>query len=250
MRVRENPGHRNLRALEPPDLSVDSAPPPPNLKCEGTIERDLRARGYIHVAGTDEVGRGSLFGAVVAGAVILSPDRPIRGLNDSKLLGPERREELAHRIRERAAAWSVAAVDAAAIDRINIYQASRLAMKMALQLLVVTPDFVLVDAVPLDIPQPQQPIIHGDARCHAIAAASIVAKVYRDDLMREWDAVFPQYGLARHKGYQAPEHLRALREFGATPLHRMSFDPVRENCRFPIDPGPAQMDLFSVAGAM
>jgi ribonuclease HII len=222
----------------------------PVLKCEGTLERDLRARGYLSIAGTDEVGRGSLFGAVVAGAVILSPDRPIRGLNDSKLLEPERREELSLRIQERALAWSVAAVDAAAIDRINIYQASRLAMKMALQLLSLTPDFVLVDAVSLDIPQAQQALIHGDARCHAIAAASIVAKVYRDEMMRKWDTVFPQYGLARNKGYLAPEHLKALREFGPTPLHRMSYDPVRDNCRYPIDPGPGQMDLFAVARAM
>jgi ribonuclease HII len=145
---------------------------------------------------------------------------------------------------------SVAAVDAGMIDRINIYQASRLAMKMALELLSVSPDFVLVDAVPLEISQPQRALIHGDARCHAIAAASIVAKVYRDEMMRKWDAVFPEYGLARNKGYQAPEHIRALREFGPTPLHRMSYDPVRESCRFPIDPGPGQLDLFAVAGAV
>lgn len=232
--ARENPGYRAEQ----------------DLKCDGSLERDLRSRGYSYIAGTDEVGRGSLFGAVAAGAVILSPDRPIRGLNDSKQLEPERREELAVRIKERAIAWSVAAVDAGMIDRINIYQASRLAMKMALELLSPAPDFVLIDAVPLAIPQPQQPIIHGDARCHAIAAASIIAKVYRDEMMCRWDAVFPQYGLARNKGYQAPEHIRALREFGPTPLHRMSYDPVRLNCRFPIDPGPGQMSLFSVAGAM
>ena len=240
MRARMNPGRR----------ADDVAEPVPALKCEGTLERDLRARGYSCIAGADEVGRGSLFGAVVAGAVILSSDRPIRGLNDSKLLDRERREELSQRIQERAVAWAVAAVDAAAIDRINIYQASRLAMKMALQLLSVTPDFVLVDAVSLDIPQPQQPLIHGDARCHAIAAASIVAKVYRDEMMRKWDAIFPQYGLARNKGYMAPEHLQALRDFGPTPLHRMSYDPVRESCRFPVDPGPGQLDLFAVAGAL
>lgn len=232
--ARENPGYRAEQ----------------DLKCDGSLERDLRSRGYSYIAGTDEVGRGSLFGAVAAGAVILSPDRPIRGLNDSKQLEPERREELAVRIKERAITWSVAAVDAGMIDRINIYQASRLAMKMALELLSPAPDFVLIDAVPLAIPQPQQPIIHGDARCHAIAAASIIAKVYRDEMMCRWDAVFPQYGLARNKGYQAPEHIRALREFGPTPLHRMSYDPVRLNCRFPIDPGPGQMSLFSVAGAM
>jgi len=231
-------------------LAAQDQAPVPNLKCDGTLERDLRSRGYLNVAGTDEVGRGSLFGAVVAGAVILSPDRPIRGLNDSKLLEAERREELSLRIRERAVSWSVAAVDAAMIDRINIYQASRLAMKMALELLSPVPDFVLIDAVPLDIPQPQQALIHGDARCHAIAAASIVAKVYRDEMMRQWDAVFPEFGLARNKGYLAPEHIRALREFGPTPLHRMSYEPVRANCRFPIDPGPGQMDLFTVSRAM
>ncbi len=238
--ARENPG----------DGAGQDQAPVLNLKCDGTLERDLRSRGYAWIAGTDEVGRGSLFGAVVAGAVILSPERPIRGLNDSKLLDPGRREELAVRIQERAVAWSVSAVDAAIIDQINIYQASRLAMKMALELLSPAPDFVLIDAVPLDIPQPQQPLIHGDARCHAIAAASIVAKVYRDEMMRRWDAIFPEYGLARNKGYLAPEHIRALREFGPTPLHRMSYDPVRANCRFPIDPGPSQMDLFSVARAV
>lgn len=237
MRERVNPGA---------GLGLDATS---TLKCEGTLERDLRARGYSCVAGTDEVGRGSLFGSVVAAAVILSPDRPIRGLNDSKQIEAERREELSARIRDRAVAWAVAAVDSATIDRINIYQASRLAMKTALALLSTAPDFVLIDAVPLDIPQPQQALIHGDARCHAIAAASIVAKVYRDEMMCRWDVVFPQYGLARNKGYQAPEHLRALREFGPTPLHRMSYEPVRENCRFPIDPGPGQLDLFAVAGA-
>jgi ribonuclease HII len=227
-----------------------ATPVPPTLKCDGTLERDLRSRGYRQVAGADEVGRGSLFGAVVAGAVILSPDRPIRGLNDSKLLDPERREELSARIQERAVSWAVAAVDAGMIDRINIYQASRLAMKMAIERLSPAPDFVLADAVSLDIPQPQQALIHGDARCQAIAAASIVAKVYRDEMMRKWDAVFPEYGLARHKGYLAPEHLQALRKLGPTPLHRMSFEPVRENCRFPVDPGPGQRNLFAAAGAM
>ncbi len=187
-----------------------------NWKCLGTHEGELRARGYHHIAGADEVGRGSLFGAVVAGAVILSPDSPMRGLNDSKQLDPERREELAVRIRERAVAWSVAAVDAATIDRINIYEASRLAMKQAVERLSPVADFVLVDAVALDIPLPQQPLLQGDERCHAIAAASILAKVYRDQMMREWDRFYPEYGLANHKGYHAPEHVAALREYGPT----------------------------------
>ena len=152
---------------------MSSAKADPKLRCEGTLERELRARGFCAIAGVDEVGRGSLFGAVFAGAVILSPDRPIRGLNDSKQLEPERREVLAERIRERAVSWAVAAVDAAAIDRINIYNASRLAMKLAVERLSPAADFLLTDAMPLELGIPQRPLIHGDARCHAIAAASI-----------------------------------------------------------------------------
>jgi ribonuclease HII len=218
------------------------------FRCEATLERELRARGFTAVAGVDEVGRGALFGPVVAGAVILSPDRPVRGLNDSKLLEPERREVLARRIRERAVAWAVAGVDAATIDWINIYQASRLAMRIAVGRLNPTPDFLLVDAVPIDLPLPQRALIKGDARCHAIAAASIVAKVYRDECMRVWDAVFPQYGLASHKGYSTPEHCKAIQEFGPTPLHRLSFEPVRRRSLFPVDYN-SQMDLFDTAGA-
>jgi ribonuclease HII len=212
------------------------------------MEGELRARGFHTVAGVDEVGRGCLFGPVVAGAVILSPDRPVRGLNDSKLLEPERREVLAERIRERAVAWAVAAVDASTIDAMNIYQASRLAMRKAVEQLRPTPDFLLIDAVPIDLPLPQRSLIKGDARCHAIAAASIVAKVYRDALMCVWDEVFPAYGLASHKGYSTPEHWKALREFGPTPLHRLSFEPVRACSKFPLESTP-QMDLFETAGA-
>lgn len=218
------------------------------IRCEATLERELHARGFRAVAGIDEVGRGALFGPVVAAAVILSPDRPVRGLNDSKVLEPERREVLAERIRERAVSYAVAAVDAATIDYINIYQASRLAMRQAAGQLVPQPDFLLVDAVPVDLPLPQRSLIKGDARCHAIAAASILAKVWRDELMRVWDAVFPEYGLASHKGYSTPEHYRALERFGTTPLHRLSFEPVRAHSRFPIDYNP-QMELFDTAGA-
>ena len=201
------------------------------FRCESTWERELQARGFRAVAGVDEVGRGALFGPVVAAAVILSSDRPIRGLNDSKLLEPERREVLAGRIRDRAVAWAVAAVDAATIDSVNIYQASRMAMRLAVGRLVPAPDFVLTDAVPLEIGFPQRALIKGDARCHAIAAASIVAKVYRDACMRAWDEVFPEYGLAEHKGYATPEHRRAIRKHGLTPLHRLSYEPVRARSR-------------------
>jgi ribonuclease HII len=218
------------------------------IRCQATLEGELRARGFRYVAGVDEVGRGCLFGPVVAGAVILSPDRPVRGLNDSKLLEPERREVLAERIRERAIAWAVAAVDSATIDAINIYQASRLAMRKAIEQLRPAPDFLLIDAVPIDLPVPQRSLIKGDARCHAIAAASIVAKVYRDALMCVWDEVFPAYGLASHKGYSTPEHWQALQEFGPTPLHRLSFEPVRLCSRFPLQ-STSPMDLFETAGA-
>ena len=218
------------------------------LRCEAALERALRRRGFYAVAGTDEVGRGCLFGPVVAAAVILAEDRPVRGLNDSKQLAPQRREVLALRLRERAVSWAVAAVDAATIDAINIYQASRLAMRRAVEALCPRPDYVLVDAVALELGVPQQALIHGDARCHAIAAAAILAKVYRDELMRRWDQVFPEYGLASNKGYGSPEHLRALAQFGPTPLHRLSYEPVRRYSRFPLD-DTAQLELFAAAGA-
>jgi ribonuclease HII len=217
------------------------------IRCEGTIERELRARGFAAVAGVDEVGRGALFGPVVAAAVVLSPERPVRGLNDSKLLEAARREALAERIRERAVSWAIGAVDAATIDQINIYQASRRAMRLAVLELRPAPDFLLIDAMSLDVPLPQRPLIKGDARCHAIAAASIVAKVWRDACMRKWDKVYPQYGLAAHKGYSTPEHCRALAEFGPSPLHRLSFAPVRQHWRFPMNYNP-QMELFETAG--
>jgi ribonuclease HII len=218
------------------------------FRCEASMERELRVRGFHAVAGVDEVGRGSLFGPVVAAAVILSPDRPVRGLNDSKLLEPERREVLDARIRQRAVAWAIAAVDAATIDSINIYQASRRAMLMAVSSLSPAPDFLLVDAVAIDLNLPQRALIKGDARCHAIAAASIIAKVYRDACMRVWDEVFPQYGLASHKGYSTPEHCQAIERYGVTPLHRLSFEPVRARSLFPVK-YDLQMDLFHTAGA-
>ena len=224
------------------------APASGKFRCEATLERELRARGFHAVAGVDEVGRGALFGAVFAGAVILSEDRPVRGLNDSKLLEPQRREVLAERIRERAVAWAIGAVDAATIDRVNIYQASRMAMRLAVNRLNPAPDFLLVDAVPLELPFPQRALIKGDARCHAIAAASILAKVTRDACMCAWDRIFPEYGLATHKGYCTPEHCRALEQYGPTTLHRLSFEPVRAQSRFPLASG-GQLDLFDAAVA-
>ncbi len=199
------------------------------LRCTLRYEKKAWESGAVRVAGVDEVGRGSLFGPVVAAAVILDPSYRVRGLRDSKLLLPERRELLAERIREHAVAWAIAAVDAARIDQINIYQASRVAMREAVMRLAITPDHLLIDAVRIDCEQPQDPIIHGDALSASIAAASILAKVERDRMMCEWDAVFPAYGLAAHKGYSTPRHLAALREHGPTPLHRQSFAPVWQN---------------------
>lgn len=199
------------------------------LRCTLRYEKKAWDSGAHLIAGVDEVGRGSLFGCVVAAAVILDPAYRVRGLRDSKLLLPERREVLAQRIREHAIACSIAAVDAARIDQINIYQASRVAMSEAVMRLSPAADHLLIDAVKIDCDLPQNAIIHGDALSASIAAASILAKVERDRIMREWDAVFPAYGLAAHKGYSTPKHLAALRELGPTPLHRQSFAPVWQN---------------------
>jgi ribonuclease HII len=199
------------------------------LRCTLRYEKRAWESGAKMVAGVDEVGRGSLFGCVVAAAVILDPAYRLRGLRDSKLLLAERREVLAERIREHALAWSVAAVDAGRIDQINIYQASRVAMRDAVLQLAPAADHLLVDALKLDCNLPQNAIIHGDALSASIAAASILAKVERDRMMCQWDAVFPAYGLASHKGYSTPKHLAALREYGPTALHRQSFAPVWQN---------------------
>jgi ribonuclease HII len=196
------------------------------LRCTLNFEKRAWAAGAAHVAGVDEVGRGSLFGPVVAAAVILDPAYRVRGLRDSKLLLAERREELAILIRQHCIAWAVAAVDSARIDQINIYHASRLAMVHAVQQLTPTANYLLVDALRLDCELPQQPIIHGDALSASIAAASIIAKVERDRMITAWDPVFPMYGLASNKGYCTPHHLAALRQHGPSPLHRQSFSPV------------------------
>ena len=225
--------------------------PSPASTPSGRFEREARSAGHGVVAGVDEVGRGCLFGPVVAGAVALDPDRPIRGLADSKALDAARREELAERIRERALAWAVAGVDAAWIDRINIYQAARRAMSAAVAKLSVQADYLLIDAMRLDLPIAQQSLIKGDARCRSIAAASIVAKVERDAWLARWDAVYPGYGLASNKGYCTPDHIEALERLGPTPAHRMSFEPVAATARFgriAPRPGPAQRTLFEAAG--
>ncbi len=159
--------------------------------CCSRFERAARQLGWMRIAGIDEAGRGALFGPVVAAAVILNPKRRIVGLDDSKKLSGERRTELAARIKEHSLAWAVAEIDAQRIDAWNIYQASRQAMTAALLQLTISPDYLLID--------------------------------------EKWDAIYPQYGLARHKGYGTPDHLEALRQHGPSPLHRHSFAPVRES---------------------
>lgn len=205
--------------------------PTPAPRCVSSFEREAREQGFCVVAGVDEVGRGSLFGPVTAAAVVLHPDRPIRGLADSKILDEPERVKLSRQIKARAVAWAVGSADAFEIDCVNIYQASRVAMRRAVLALPTTPDFLLIDALRLDLDIPQRPLIDGDARCRAIAAASIVAKVHRDECLARWDEVFPQYHLKSNKGYSTPSHRRALREFGPTHFHRFSFLPVRESTR-------------------
>ncbi|MFV8818272.1 ribonuclease HII [Haliea sp. E17] len=180
------------------------------------------------IAGVDEVGRGPLAGDVVAAAVILDPARPIAGLRDSKKLTAARRETLAEEIRARALGWCVARASVAEIDELNILQASLLAMHRAVEGLVPQPGFVLVDGNRLPRwPYRAEPVVKGDDRVPAIAAASILAKVQRDAELVELEALYPGYGFAAHKGYPTAVHLAALRELGVTPAHRRSFAPVR-----------------------
>ena len=197
-----------------------------SLVCGNRHEKAARAGGATIIAGVDEVGRGSLFGCVVAAAVILPENTRIRGLRDSKQLLREDRERLAKIVEQKAVAIAIEEIDAATIDRINIYQASKLAMTQAVLKLAPEPDHLLIDALRLNHPCAQTSIIYGDSLSISIAAASVIAKVYRDSLMRELHHQYPEYGLASHKGYSTPEHLEALRLHGACKHHRRGFSPV------------------------
>ncbi|MNK03114.1 Ribonuclease HII [compost metagenome] len=189
-----------------------------------TYEKQYWRENFRHIAGIDEVGRGCLFGDVVAAAVILPQDILIEGVTDSKKLSEKKREMLYETIMEKAVAVGVGFADAETIDRINIKQATRLAMKEALEQLSVTPDYLLIDAEKVDSDIPQMAVIKGDALSQSIAAASIVAKVTRDRLCRgEWEAMFPEYGIAVHKGYATKLHREQILALGATPMHRKSF---------------------------
>jgi ribonuclease HII len=198
------------------------------LVCGHRYERKARAQGATSIAGVDEVGRGALFGPVVAAAVILPPDCRIRGLRDSKQLLREDRERLAGIVEKKAIAIAIEEVSVEIIDRVNIYQATRIAMTAAVTRLSPAADHLLIDAMRLDHPCAQTSIVYGDSLSISIAAASVVAKVYRDRRMRELDLEYPGYGLASHKGYGTPKHLAALEELGPCALHRKSFRPVME----------------------
>ena len=191
-----------------------------------TIENACRRMGFIRVAGVDEVGRGCLAGPVMAGAVILDPDRPIPGLRDSKMLTAQARDRLFDQIRRHAWGWSVAEVQPVEIDEVNIHQASLQAMRKAVMALDPLPDLVLVDAFRIpDLWMAQRRVVHGDRKCSSIAAGSIMAKVVRDRCMRELHESDPRYGFDRHKGYATADHLEAVARFGYSAVHRRTFRP-------------------------
>ena len=191
------------------------------------IEIDLTP--YRYIAGADEAGRGPLVGAVVAGAVILDEHNPIEGLNDSKKLSEKKRQQLAIEIKDKALAWSVVSVDAEEIDRINILQASLLAMKQAIESLATAPDIALIDGNKCpELSCRVEAIVKGDSRVAAISAASILAKVERDRQMIELHEQYPQYEFDRHKGYPTKVHMELLNKHGPCPLHRKSFGPVKK----------------------
>ncbi|HEX3368580.1 MAG TPA: ribonuclease HII [Candidatus Cybelea sp.] len=193
------------------------------------FEDAARAKGFLFVGGIDEVGRGPLAGPVVATCVVATQPLLIKGLNDSKQVRPELRIKLAEIIKVRAAAWSVGSACVAEIDRLNIYWASVLAMERAIAALQAAPEYLITDAVRIrSFSGPQEPLIKGDARCAVVAAASIVAKVYRDALMVELDREDSRYGFALHKGYSTPQHIEALRVHGPSVHHRANWARVRD----------------------
>jgi len=213
---------------------------PAELRCTLHLEKLAFRQGWRFVAGCDEAGRGALLGPLYAAAVILDPAISIAGIDDSKKLTAPRRESLAEEIRAKALAWQVVAVTAEEVDALNVYEASRQGMLRALKALNPAPDFILTDAMPLreageNLGIPHRAIIHGDARSVSIAAASILAKVARDEHLARLDGAFPQYGLARNKGYGTRDHLSALARFGPCSEHRKTYQPVKD-CLLPLFP--------------
>jgi ribonuclease HII len=186
-------------------------------------EIPLWNQGYVHIAGVDEVGRGCLFGDVVAAAVILPQGLKMEGIQDSKKLSASKREQLFVEIQQHALAIGIGISSVDLIEEINIKQASRLAMKQAVDQLSITPDFILIDAEQLDMALPQMSLIHGDRLSQSIAAASIIAKVTRDHMCVEWDRQYPEYGIATHKGYATQDHRKHILTYGETKMHRKLF---------------------------
>lgn len=186
-------------------------------------ERKLREQGYVHIAGVDEVGRGPLAGPLVVAAVVLPHDFKCIGINDSKQIKKELREEYAALIKEKAAGYSLTFIEAREIDRLNIHQATLLGMKQAVESCSVQPDFCLIDAMKPAISIPHLSLVKGDVKSVSIAAASIIAKVARDEWMSNIAKLYPQYGFENHVGYATPEHQEALRKYGPTPIHRQTF---------------------------
>jgi len=199
-------------------------------RCGFRYEKKLRATGIAHIAGIDEAGRGALAGPVVAAAVVLPEKFRHRRLNDSKQLPPELREEIYCELATNPdVRWTVGIVDSIEIDRINILRASHRAMRLAIKALMELPDHVLIDGLPvIPFPLPQTAIVDGDCISLSIAAASVIAKVTRDRMMRDFCAQFPQYCFGQHKGYGTELHLLKLYEFGPCPIHRRSFEPVAQ----------------------
>jgi ribonuclease HII len=214
---------------------------PGQLRCTRRLEALAQRQGWRLIAGCDEAGRGALLGPLYAAAVILDPATLIPGIDDSKKLAARERERLAVEIRAKAVAWQVVSVSAEEVDALNVYEASRRGMLRALLALQPAPDFILTDAMPLRRggegmhPIPYRCIIHGDARSVSIAAASILAKVARDAHLAHLDRLYPQYALAKNKGYGTRDHLDALTRFGPCPEHRKTYQPVRD-CLLPLFP--------------
>ncbi|MEN0649140.1 ribonuclease HII [Caldifermentibacillus hisashii] len=191
-------------------------------------EKEAQKQGFQYVAGIDEVGRGPLAGPVVAAAVILPENIFISGINDSKKLSSKKREQLYQEIKNEALAIGIGVVGADVIDEINIYQATKKAMNIAINQLSIFPDFLLIDAMKIDTPITQRSLIKGDSLSVSIASASIIAKVYRDRLMMEYSKKYPEYLFEKNAGYGTREHIQAIRKFGPTPIHRKTFAPIKE----------------------
>lgn len=189
------------------------------------IENDLYSKGMNYICGIDEAGRGPLAGPVVVASVIMPKDSMIEGVNDSKKISESKREQIYEKIIEEAISYGVGIIDQKEIDEINILNATKKGLNTSLKELKVRPDIILVDALTgIDTLQiPYQSIIKGDAKAYSISAASIIAKVTRDRIMRQWDEIYPQYGFAKHKGYGTAAHIAAIKEYGICPLHRLSF---------------------------